>query len=89
MLDDASDEEERHLAQAAVFAAEKEVPPALPERDVAVHSTPTVAVHRLGHERRGLPMVARNIFDDVLEPHHLIAHRDGRVEAHVDLRTNQ
>ena len=57
----------------------------LPQRMVGVHARAVVAEDRLGHERGRLAVAPGLILDDVLELHHVIARRQQRAEAVVDL----
>ncbi len=50
-----------------------------------VHARPVVTEERLRHERRALARVPRDVLDDVLELHHVVARLEHRVEAVVDL----
>jgi hypothetical protein len=51
---------------------------------MGVHAGPVVLEQGLGHEGDGVVVAVGHVFQDILEPHELIAHFQQGLEAHVD-----
>ncbi len=86
MLEQAADVVAGRLADLAVaLLVPEQVRLALPEALVAVHARAVVTENRLGHEGHDLPMLARDVADDVLVIHEAVCQLGQRAEPHVDL----
>src|SRR5262249_26337636 len=85
VLDDAADVVEGGLRKARVPVSREERLALLPKGLVARQARAVVTEEGLRHERRGLAMLSRDVFHDVLEPHQLIGAEQKAVELHADL----
>ena len=84
MFDDAADEVQRHVGEAAVAVATKEVLAVFDERDVDVHPGAVVANDGFGHEGRGFARRVGDVVDDVFELLHFVGLAHEGVVAHAD-----
>ena len=84
VFDDAADEVQRHVGEAAVAVATKEVFAVFDERDVDVHAGAVVADDGLGHEGRGFARRVGDVVDDVFELLDFVGLAHQGVVAHAD-----
>src|SRR5208283_806837 len=86
VLEQAADVVAGHLADLAIaLLVPEQVRLALPEALVAVHARAVVTENRLGHEGHDLPMLARDVAEDVLVIHEAVCQLGQWAEPHVDL----
>ncbi|EDM30433.1 hypothetical protein RTM1035_10510 [Roseovarius sp. TM1035] len=65
MLENATDEIQRLLAEVGIFVTGKKRLAVFPDRHVHMHARPVVAIDRLGHEGGGFAIGMRHVVNDV------------------------
>ena len=85
MAEDAADGKQSHLGEPGVAGAGEQRLALPPQREMDVHPGAVVAVDRLRHEGRRLPVAAGDVLDDVFVEADLIGHPHQFLVVHVDL----
>ncbi len=84
MFQNPTDGVEGRIRNAGIAVASKSGLAIFPDAQVGVHAGSVVLEQGLGHESHGVTVAGRHVFQDVFEPHQLVAHFQERLKAHVD-----